>query len=348
MSRPLRPLLAVLAVLLAAGVAACGGEPSETEATAGSDPVQLLADTFANRTQVASGRVALDVAVDGRGRMARELGGPVSLRLAGPFERQEGRLPAFKLDLAIDGAGQTLAAGATSTGEQGFVNLQGTDYALSDLIYRQLQAGYEQAHKEDPAGLGLEPQRWVTDPVNAGEARVGDEDTIKVTGGVDVARMLDDVDTALAQASALGLPGHGGRPSGLTERHKRHIAQAVEKAGVEVYTGRQDRILRRLVATLDVEDPDRPRAGGAAVKLDLSLTALGEEQAIEAPSGARPFQELQSRLGTLGLGAPGGAGARGSDAGKGDRRLQRYSDCVKEAGGDRAKERRCADLLTGP
>jgi hypothetical protein len=341
MFRPLLLVLVLLAVVLGVGVAACSESGSgETEATASTDAAQLLADTFANEDEVGSGR--LDVALTAEGRGARQ--GPTSVRVSGPFVRREGRLPEFDLDLALDGAGQTLAAGATSTGEKGYVSFQGTDYVLPELMYRQLQAGYEQAYKDGrrPGELGLDPVRWVTDPANAGEARVGGEDTIKLTGGVDVPRMLDDVDALLGKAAALAPPGHGRMPSGLTERHKRHIARAVDRAGVEVYTGRQDRILRRLVVSLDARDPDDRGSGAKAVKLDVSLTGVGEDQQIEAPASARPFEELRSRLGTLGMRVPGGR------PGGADRRLERYADCVRAAGSDRAKERACADLLTGP
>ena len=53
-------------------------------------------------------------------------------------------------------------------------------------------------------------------PKNEGEAKVGDADTIKITGGVDVAKLLDDVNTALEKASSLGVSGQG-VPEKLTE-----------------------------------------------------------------------------------------------------------------------------------
>ena len=50
----------------------------------------------------------------------------------------------------------------------------------------------------------MDPRKWLTDPRNAGEAKVGDADTIKITGGVDVDALLDDVNTALGKAASSG------------------------------------------------------------------------------------------------------------------------------------------------
>ncbi len=57
----------------------------------------------------------------------------------------------------------------------------------------------------------MDPRKWLTDPKNEGDAKVGDDDTIKITGGVDVAKLLDDVNNALGKASSLGLGAAGGR-----------------------------------------------------------------------------------------------------------------------------------------
>ena len=345
----LRPILAILLVLAGLGLVACGGGERGPEATASTDVDELLEDTFANDADVESGRFGLALRIDPQGAATRELGGPVSLKVGGPFESVERTLPKFDLDLAFDGAGESVAAGATSTGETGYVRFQGTDYVLSDLMFAQLKAGYEEQGKrsgdeQQLMRLGIDPRRWLTDPRNAGEAKVGDEETIKITGGVDVPRMLDDVDAAMRKAGQLGLPGRHPMPSRLSAADKREIAAAVEDVEVEIHTGRADRILRRMAVALDVRDPDDPASGSAAVKFAVSMTELGEDQTIEAPSGAKPFEQLAPKLrGLGGGGAPPGGGSAASRA-----ELQEYVDCVQRAGADRAAARRCADRLKTP
>jgi hypothetical protein len=98
---------------------------------------------------------------------------------------------------------------------------------------------------------------------------------------------------------------------------------------------------------MDVEAPagsgrsDGPRAG--TLSLDLSLLELNEDQEIAEPEDPKPFDELLSQLGGLGL---GGAAAGGSGSGASAEELKRYSDCIEAAGSDTAKAQKCAELLT--
>ncbi len=58
-----------------------------------------------------------------------------------------------------------------------------------------------------------------------------------------------------------------------------------------------------------------PEAAQAAdLRLDLQLLDLNEDQDIEAPENAKPFEELVQKLQSLGLGDLGGLGALGGAA----------------------------------
>ena len=352
MSR-LRPAaLSALLAALALVVAACGGsdEGGGEQASAETDVDKLLTQTFTGAKKVESGKLAFALQLDAQGGSS-QVQGPISASLKGPFKAQGDTMPAFKLDLAFEGAGQSLKAGATSTGQKGFVNFQGTDYAVSDQVFRQFRAGYEEARKQGQpnskqsqsfASLGMDPRKWLTSPANAGEAKVGDDDTIKITGGVDVAKLLDDVNKALAQASSLGLSGTGQVPSQLTDAQKRQAVQAIKDPRVEIYSGKDDQILRRLVVKMGVDDTNSKTT--ATVGLDLSITDLNEDQEIAEPSGAKPFDQLLGQLG--GLGALGGGSSSSSGGAAGSQEdLEQYSKCITEAGSDNAKARACADLL---
>jgi hypothetical protein len=311
---------------------------------------QLLRQTFSGSKQVESGRLALDVRIAAHGRGAEALGGPVTVKLSGPFQSEgKGRLPQFALDAELQGGGQRLAAGATSTGEKGYVRFQGEDYVLSPQIFMQFKAGYEEAQKQGTkssgrsfAALGLDPRSWLTNARNAGESKVGDTETIKITGDVDVAALLDDVEVALRKARSLGLQGAGKLSSGLTAEQRRQVEEAVKRLDVEIHTGKADKILRRIKLDLRVADE---REGSGTLALDLRMTGVNEDQDIPEPSGAKPFAELAGRLQVLGL-ALGGASPSGSGSGgAGAADLRRYSRCVTEADGDAAATRKCADLL---
>lgn len=366
-SRRSTALAAVLAVLAAGLIAACGSSGSGKQATASTPVNQLLRDTFSGSKKVTSGKLslALDVAVKGGTTTAS---GPVHMRLSGPFESQgDAKLPKFAMAASLQGGGQSFQAGATSTGDKGFVAFQGTNYAVSAPIFQQFRTGYEQAQRKardqrnggtSLATLGIDPRRWLKDARNAGDAKVGDTDTIRITGAVDVPKLLDDLDAALAKASALGVQGGQQLPQRLTPAQKQEAIKAIKHVDVEIFTGKDDRMLRRMLVKLGLQQG----AEASDVAFDLTLTDVNQGQDIAAPANARPFDELASKLGGLNSllgGAAAGGSASGSGSGSspgsspsgsaaGADALKNFSDCVEKAGQDQAKARKCADLLGTP
>ncbi len=360
MTRSLQALLLALLATLALVVAACGGDD---EASSDTDVDTLLADTFKGNKKVESGKLKLALNIDAKG--AEGVDGPITLQVSGPFQSEgKEKLPKFKIDFAFEGAGQSIKAGLTSTGTKGFVNFQGTDYVVSDQVFKQFKSGYEQAQKQGTdkkqsqslSSLGLDPREWLTNPKNEGDAKVGDDDTIKISGGVDVNKLLDDVNQALKKTRELGVSGTQQLPTQLTAEQRKQVTDAVKDPKVEIYTGKEDKILRRMVVSLGIVAPEGSGSSGSAdIKFDLSISDLNEDQKISEPSGAKPFDQLLSQLGGLGLGGLGGAGGTGgsgssgsSGSGSNNANLEEYSKCVSDAGNDVAKARKCAELLTSP
>jgi hypothetical protein len=357
----LASLLAVLA--MAVGVAACGGDDdggSGAAASSSTDVNELLTQTFTGSKNVKSGNLDLALKIEAQGGNS-QLDGPVTVTLKGPFQSQDGgKLPKFALEATFQGAGQSLNAGATSTGDKGYVSFQGTDYVLEERVFQQFKAGFEQAQQQNSsdkqsfASLGMDPRKWLTDPKNEGDAKVGDDDTIKITGGIDVAKLLDDVNNALAKASSLGLGSTGQVPEKLTDAQKQQVVDAIKDPRVEIYTGKDDKILRRMVVDLGVDDKSSNTSG--TVAFDIAITNLNQDQDIAEPSDAKPFGELLGQLGQLGIGA-GAAGSSGSGssssgsgssgAGSSSQDLEKFSKCIEDAGNDTDKARKCADLLSG-
>jgi uncharacterized membrane protein YgcG len=357
LTKPFRPFLLLVAMALSAGLlAACGGDDDEA---ASLDVNTLLEQTFTGEKKVDSGVFALNLEVDARG--VPNMTGPVTLKLGGPFQSEgDAKLPKFDLDFSFSGAGQNISAGATSTGEKGFVSFQSSDYEISDQVFNQFREGYEQAQKDardkqktpSLATLGIDPRKWLTNPKNEGEAKVGDDDTIKITGGVDVPKLLDDVNRALQQASALNLQG-APAPTELTPAQKREVAEAVKDLKVEIYTGEEDKILRRMVVRLGLQPTEKTDDfESAGIVFDLSITDLNEDQDIDEPEDPKPFEELAGQLGQLGLGGLGGSagsgsgGSSGSGGGASEDALDKYAECIRKAGNDTAEAQKCADLLT--
>jgi len=349
----LRRLAPVLVALLTLGLlVGCGGGDAADSDT---DVQELLDDTFSGGKSIESGRldVALGLESDG--------GEPVTVKLAGPFQSQgAGRLPQLDLDVSFAGGGQRIEAGVTATEDRAFVSYGKDTYEIAGPVFQQFKAGYEEAAKQASDGqdqslasLGIDPRRWLTDAKNAGEAKVGDTDAIKITGDVDVPKLLEDVDSALEKVRSLGVQGSDQLPERLTDEEKRQTAEAIDRLSVEIYTGAEDRILRRIVVALGLRAPaDRSEAGAQSVdvRFDLQLLEVNEDQEIEAPENAKPFEELLAQLDDLGLDNLGLGGGLGGGAGGGasEENAEKYAQCIREATGDSDEVRKCADLLTTP
>lgn len=354
----LRSLLPLLIALLAVGllVGCGGGDDDGTQADSSTDVDQLLKDTFSGKKEINSGKIDLALNADAGSS------GTFAVKVSGPFETQgAGKLPKLDIDASLEGGGQSFQAGVTSTGDKGFVSYGGTDYEVSGPVFQQFKAGYEQSAKQAEsqnkdqslATLGIDPSKWLTNAKNAGEAKVGDTDTVKITGDVDVAKLLDDVNAALQKIRAIGGTGTQSLPEQLTEADKKQATDAIKDLSVEIYTGAEDKILRRFVVAMKLEVPNDSGAKESAdVKLDLQLLDLNESQDIKAPENTKPFNELLGKLNGLGL-SLGGLGAAGSGSGSGSgggstdqQNLEKYSQCIQEANGDNSKIAKCADLLT--
>jgi hypothetical protein len=359
MTRSLRfiaPLFAVLAL------AACGGGDDDSasgeRASASSDVNALLRSTFVNLDKMKSATVDLKVRIEPRGASASS--GPVAARLRGPFSSQgANKLPKFAFTAELQAAGGTFTGGVTWTGSKGYVSLMGTPYEVSGLVMKQFVAGYEQALKsrKNASGglvlgaLGIDFTKWLHAPRNEGTATVGDAETIKISGTADVKQVIADLDKITKQAASV--PGAAGRvPQKLTPQQKRDAEAAIKALNVTVYTGAEDRILRRLTVSADLKDATSKI--DAALLFDVTFTKVGQEQDIAAPENPRPFTELLKALDAagltdLGLGLDLGGGAEDEQAEPPvtatPNNVDKYAACIEQAKGDTAKARKCAALL---
>jgi hypothetical protein len=357
-SMHLRTLASLLVALLTLGlVAGCGGGGDAADSS--TDVQELLDDTFSGDKAIESGRLDLGV------RLESDTGQPATVKVSGPFQSQgAGRLPLLDVDASLEGGGQSLKGGLTATEDQAFVSWDGTSYEIAGPVFQQFKAGYEEAAKQSEdqqnqslASLGIDPRRWLTNAENEGERDVGGTETILITGDVDVPKLLEDVDGALEKVRSLGVQGSEDLPERLTDEEKRQTAEAIDNLSVEIYTGAEDRILRRMVVALGLKAPEGSTSDGAQsvdIRFDLQLLEVNEDQEIQAPENAESFDKLLEQLEGLGLslGQLGGLGGSGSGSGGGggttQQNLEEYSKCIQEAAGDNAKVRKCADLLTTP
>jgi hypothetical protein len=321
----------VLACLTVAALAAAGCGGGESASTS-PETARLLADTFGAAKPMRSGRIDLTLDVSAKG--LPNLREPLLAHVTGPFQGAgKGKPPKFAFDLDLSSGGSKVKAGAISTGAKGYLTFAERAYALPDGAFGSLGTGKPGSGLSLRA-LGIDPRRWLRDVRNEGEDDVGGARTIHLAAGVDVARLLADVDRLLAKADSSGVTGATGAqvPASLDADTRRTIERSIRSAGVDVWTGRDDHTLRRIAVDVRFDVPADARAKGNApqtgrVRFDLAFADLNREQAIGAPAHVRPVSEL--------------AGAMRQVLG-GNRR---YEQCVQDAGADLAKAQGCAGLV---
>jgi hypothetical protein len=375
------PIFLLVLCACALGLVACGGDDSG--GSGDDDVATILAETFGEGKEVKSGRLDLNLRLNTEG--LANVSGPLGVRLSGPFQSSGSKeLPRFDFDAALDLSGQQIKAGAVSTGDKGFLKFQDQAYAVSEQLFEQFRKGYaEQAAcnsgKDAKDGvsfssLGVRPARWLKDAKKGGEEKVGGAPTTRISGTIDVPVFLEDVNRILGRTNPqqadpcadqpeAAQPEQGSnRPRQLSAAERKQIAAAVKNAKVEIWTGAEDRTMRRINVTLGFDVPEGQRAAANGlqrgdIRFDMTIGALNEKQTIKAPSGAKPLEELTAQLGgavpgvsgatqgqsgsgTSGSGTPGAAGgANGATGGSA------YDQCLSSAGQDVKKLQECADLI---
>ena len=345
MNRMLRRFLTTLAIAaVAAALAGCGG----TSGGGSSDPATILGATFSNKKPIKSGRMTLDV--DIQGASVAGLPSPLSLSLGGPFESNPGgNVPKFQFDLTLGTSAGKLTVGAISIGKQGWVQIAGKAFTLPASSFANFAKGRPSTSSKTSglnlADLGVDPRRWLENPKLVGTEELKGDSVVHVRSGVNVDRMLGDIGNLLGSAGKLGLSGIAGIGKSLSPQSRAKLAAAIQNARVDVWSGERDRLLRRILIDVDTKGT----AGKAGkVKLDLTITNLNKPQPIGPPANPRPLSELTSALALLGAQRGGGtlpSAPPTPTTPQSTPSATTYDACITAAGADLQKTQDCAALL---
>jgi hypothetical protein len=322
LARPIALLAALVMLLAVAGVAGCGGGSDE-------NVNKVLDQTFGGKRKINSGRLNMDVSAKLVG--VPQVKDPVSLKISGPFEnRGPNQVPKLDLDLSAGaGAQGSLRAGVISTGEKGYVSVQGLDYSLPSNTFDQFRQELKRQAKSDNqqpqlGALGVNPRQWLENPKNAGTESVNGVDTIHVSSDVNVGKLLDDINGLLRRTGDLGLSAQQRQqlPRSIPQSTRKQIIDSVKDAKLDVFTGKDDKILRKIQVKLDFAVAEGLRSQTAGVKsgavdFSVEIADVNKPQTITAPKQARPLSELQQQLSGLGGAATGGSSAGGSSSSSG-------------------------------
>lgn len=349
MRRPL-PLLSLALLLLAAfALAACGSGGGS-----GQDTGTLLKDTFGASSPVKSGRLSLTVDVRAPGISG--VPSPLRVDVTGPFQSTSGKVPKFAFELKLATRDGRVGLGLISTGRQGWVRLGQRAYTLSPEVFGRLantKGTSLQAKGTNPSGvslrsLGVDPRRWLRDVKDEGTENLADAKVVHLSAGVDVPRLLTDVDQLLSRAGALGA-GAAGLPKGISADRRAALAESVHDARVDIWTGEKDHQLRRISVKVKV---DTATARNGTIALDLGIADLNRQQAIGPPANPRPLSELTTALTVLSQrraqqaeGTSGGTATTTTPQATPKASGSGYDECISAAGSDLVKAQQCAALL---
>jgi hypothetical protein len=263
---------ACLAAALTLVAAGCGGEGAN----------DVLAKTAGNLGKIRSGDLTLGL------KIATRDGKEAGFQLQGPFAlaRAPGALPVAKITFTRLGSQAPEPVTIISTGRKAYVRVGGTTYELPESRLGSLRSTKGTGSR----GLGsLDIGTWVEDPKLSDGGTVGGADTDRVHADLDVVQATNGL---LALASSLGA-GVGGP---ITGRDADDLRRAVKSATLDVYTGKDDRLLRRLRIRADLRANAPPKVlsalgafGELDVRFDLDVAHPNQPVHVEAPANVEPL-----------------------------------------------------------
>ena len=268
--RPSRALPVALVLAVAVAVAGCGEDAND-----------VLGETARNIGDIRSGQLDMSMLVAGRGADAQ--GGEVGFELSGPFALpRAGGLPRAEVDYTQQAGEQRATVTLVSTGDAAFVEVGGQAYALPPDQTETLRLGTGQLGSggaRDQLRIGS----WVRDAEVSDGGTVGGAETDKVSGRLDVATAATDL---LRLSRALGPDGAGLR---ALEQGADQLEQATDDSSFELWTGKEDRLLRRLQIAVALGEEDGPKA---SVRFGLAVADPNEPIRVEAPENPLPSSAL--------------------------------------------------------
>jgi hypothetical protein len=355
-----------IAVGACALVAACGSSTSN-------DPNMLLRQTFTGAHKIDSGNLRFALTVTPSG--SSTLRGPITLTFGGPFQsRGKGKLPQSNFNIAVSAQGKSVSLGIISTGTAGYVSLQGTSYQLPQATFQRLEQSFSQTSSSSSSQqstlskLGIQPLNWLTNPTIVGHENIGGADTTHIRAGVNVNALVNGLSQFLQNVSSVGVTGTSRFSGGLSPSAKSKVASEIQSPTFDVWTGNDDKTLRRLQigATVPVSGRVSSAFGGlssANVGMTIQYSNLNQHQTISAPSNVQPYSQFQAQLqqflaglegglgglsgggGTSGSGTPGGTSGGGTSSPGASSNVAAYTQCIQAAGNDVTKLQQCAALL---
>jgi hypothetical protein len=254
-------------VAVAFVVAACGGS--------GTAARRELRETAQRLDHIRSGTLTLRLVVTGTTGAKSRIG----FELRGPFELRRNALPLAHIVYTQYAGARQASATFVSNGAQAYALVSGKRVALPASATAQIQSA---ASGLGVGGGGLRIDSWLEDP------SVSDGGTVGGTSTDHISAKLDVVNAANGLLALVRSLGHAA-PT-ITGASADQLRKAVKSSSIDVWTGKQDKLLRRLElkAQLGFDVPQELRRAlgnvvGANVAFELAIANPNEAVHITGP-----------------------------------------------------------------
>ncbi len=295
--------------LLAAG---CGGSDKKSDSSApASSSAGSAAGLFADLKQSEGPSkvdLALNVAIDGvpaaAGAAGALLSQPISLKVSGV---SDGAAKSSDVDVAVDLGALALDAKLLSDGTKQWIQYDDVWYELDTGALAGAASGVTgnptttapSVDTDKIRSALADPSKFFKDAEKVGDEKVGDIETEHITGTLDVAKALDGVKELAGSSGAA-----------MSPEQAQQLSDAFKNPQVDVWIGKEDRVVHRIAFKLDGDFTGFADAQGLkGLTVDLDATMLpADSPTITPPADAKSSEELMMAvLGgfgpALGLGA---------------------------------------------
>jgi hypothetical protein len=267
----MRPTVALALASLAIVVAGCGGSAS--------DATRELRQTAQQLGQIRSGDLKLRlVALPSNGVKGR-----IGFELDGPFGLKPGALPIANIRYTQLAGTQRATATFVSDGERAVALVNGKAVSLPPAALEQLRGATARLGGSSGIG-GLRIDSWLRHSSVSDGGVVAGAETDHITAELDVVNAANGLLSLVRQL--------GRNAPTLTGESADQLRQAVKSSSIDVWTGKDDKLLRRLElkAELGFDVPDDLKrvlgdAVGANVEFVLAIAHPNQPVHVTMPTG---------------------------------------------------------------
>jgi hypothetical protein len=204
----------------------------------GSSAVSLVSQTTRNLEKIQSGVLDLKLMITPHG------GEPFGFELKGPFSLRPGKLPIARVAYTQTANGKSASATLVSDGVHAWVVSRTGTRSLTAAQAAPLQGATKVLSGPSGGLSGFDVGAWLKHPT------VSDGGTV---GGAATERIKGDLDVVAAANGLMGFAALAGRNAAeIIGTDATRLQDAVRASSVHVLTGKDDRLLRRLVMSADL------------------------------------------------------------------------------------------------